>query len=179
MPQVSATCSKVTKGALDTFRPKNRLVVFITILYPLQNWKCQYLLKFSSRHWPIREQATASFFSVFKHYKLPVTLTPRSTVGSALGKKSQFTMMLWLTCQVWTSGGSLPRKRRAVYCRILSEAPPHGWWFPMVALPARAGRTHSGCSPEVLPKPNHLVILSFRPQSAEVCSFMRTFWTTI
>lgn len=53
MPQVSATCSKVTKSALDTFRPKNRLVVFVTILYPLQKWKRQYLLKFSSRHWPI------------------------------------------------------------------------------------------------------------------------------
>ena len=53
MPQVSDTRSKVTKTVLDTLRLKNRLVVLITILYPLQEWKCQYLLKFSSPVWPI------------------------------------------------------------------------------------------------------------------------------
>ena len=179
MPQVSDTRSKVTKTALDTFRLKNRLVVLITIVYPLQEWKRQSLLKFSSPVWPIPGASSKRLSSpclsisflpflpgmqweVLWGEEKPVYWCSDWPAGCELlvdssGSEGQFPdgfLRKWRAVSWWIPPevkGSLLlnysgsegqftdgflRKWRAVSCWILSEAPPHGWWFPLGSSPS-------------------------------------------
>ena len=145
MPQVSDTRSKVTKTALDTFRLKNRLVVLITIVYPLQEWKCQSLLKFSSPVWPIPGASSKRLSSPCLSISF-LPFLPGVQWEVLWGEEKP---VYW--CSDWPAGCELLvdssgsegqftdgflRKWRAVSCWILSEAPPHGWWFPLGSSPS-------------------------------------------
>ena len=56
--------SQVTESPLDTFMPKNHLILLITIPCPLQESKHEYLLKFSSQVWPIQGASSALLSSL-------------------------------------------------------------------------------------------------------------------